>query len=604
MKMKYCIVMPRFTENYEQSYQFPIGIAYVSASLKKSGRDVLSYNLNYKHGAVKELVKKLVLENDIDVLATGGITGQYWSLKEILEAAREVKPNIILWIGGGIITSAPIPGMEALEVADYGMIGEGEITICELADVIEGKRDAHTVDGLIFKENDKWTITNPRAEITDLDSVPFPDYEGFDFEELLSKRSTKWFGYGSDNFCSMSLGRSCPFNCTFCFHPSGTKYRRRSLENFFQEVDYLIEKYKINSIFISDELFLPKFEEAKQFCAEVVRRGISFGVYHRVDMVNREILELLRDSGCKQILFGLESADNRILKSMCKHITIEQIEKALELCKEIGIEAAGAFIFGDEEETTETARNTINWWKAHPDYNITTDLIIMYPGSVLYQNALKKGIIKDEVAFIKAGCPYTNASKLTEQEYKDLALEISMLSHERNSINAGQIKYRGSGTADYVAECPNCRTVNKIKSWKVFDTWRSPICEKCGQHIHVKLSDADKELAENNFKLLKNRNVAIWPMISVVENMRRSVPSIMGDNVYFVDSAAVKQGACHYNKVVHSSSIIAEKEVDTVFLTARGIAEVAIVDELKKFSTVKHIFFAEDLLDPDFYKRI
>ena len=602
--MKYCIVMPRFTENYEQSYQFPIGIAYVSASLKNSGRDVLSYNLNYKQGTVKELIKKVVIENDIDVLATGGITGQYWFIKEILDAAREIKPNIILWVGGGIITSSPIPAMEALEVADYGMIGEGEITICELAEAVEGKREISTVDGVIYKQNEEWVITNPRAEITDLDSVPFPDYEGFDFEELLSKKSTKWFGYGSDNFCSMSLGRSCPFNCTFCFHPSGTKYRRRSLENFFLEVDYLIEKYKINSIFISDELFLPKFEEAKQFCAETVKRGISFGVYHRVDMVNREILELLRDSGCKQILFGLESADNRILKSMRKHITIEQIEKALQLCKEVGIEAAGSFIYGDEEETVDSARNTINWWKAHPEYNITNGLIIMYPGSVLYQNALKKGIIKDEVEFIKAGCPYTNTSKLTEQEYKDLALEISMLVHERKVSEVGSVKYMGSGTADYTAKCENCGSMNTFKSWKLFDTWRSPICEKCGQYVHINLSDKDKEIANNNFKLLKDRNIAIWPMISVVEEMRRIVPGIMESNVYFVDSSLVKQGARHYGKIVDSPSIIDEKQVDTVFLTARGIAEVAIIDELKKYSSVKHIFFAEDLLDPDFVNRI
>ena len=93
-------------------------------------------------------------------------------------------------------------------------------------------------------------------------------------------------------------------------------------------------------------------------------------------------------------------------------------------------------------------------------------------------------------------------------------------------------------------------------------------------------------------------------MISVVENMRRSIPSIMAENVYFVDKAPVKQGACHFNKVVHSPSIIFEKEVDTVFVTARGLAEVAIIDELKKFPSVKHIFFAEDLLDPDFSKRI
>jgi len=176
--MKYCIVMPKLTEIDDQAYMFPIGIAYVSASLKQSGRDVVTYNLNYKKGTIQEQIKFLVQEQQVDVFATGGLTGQYKQIKEILEAAHSAKPDMILCVGGGLITSAPVPAMEALEIANYGMIGEGEVTICELADAVEGNREIHTVDGLVFKEKDKWTITAPRAEIMDLDSLPYPDYDG------------------------------------------------------------------------------------------------------------------------------------------------------------------------------------------------------------------------------------------------------------------------------------------------------------------------------------------------------------------------------------------------------------------------------------------
>ena len=160
-QLKYCIVMPRFTQIQNQTYEFPVGIAYVSASLKQSGRDVITYNLNYKPGSIRENIERLIEENSPDVFATGGLTVSYSQLKEMIEAARSVKPDIIIWIGGGIITSAPIPAMKALEIADYGMIGEGEITICELAEAIEGKRDVHSVDGLVFKEHGSWVQTNP-----------------------------------------------------------------------------------------------------------------------------------------------------------------------------------------------------------------------------------------------------------------------------------------------------------------------------------------------------------------------------------------------------------------------------------------------------------
>lgn len=98
--MNYCIVMPKLTQINDQSYQFPIGMAYVSASLKASGRNVKAYNLNYKIGDITDLVGNLIRDYDIDVLATGGLTAHYHRLREILEAAREAKPDIILAVGG------------------------------------------------------------------------------------------------------------------------------------------------------------------------------------------------------------------------------------------------------------------------------------------------------------------------------------------------------------------------------------------------------------------------------------------------------------------------------------------------------------------------
>ena len=174
----------------------------------------------------------------------------------------------------------------------------------------------------------------------------------------------------------VSFGRSCPFNCTFCFHPSGTKYRKRSIDSVFEEIDYLIEHYHIKNIAVTDELFVRKMEDAKEFCRRITQRGIGYVISLRVDMVNREMLTLLRDSGCLSIGFGLESADNSILASMKKHITVEQIDDAMGLCCELGLNCMGNFIFGDQNETYETAMNTINWWKNHPQYRIA----IFIPG--------------------------------------------------------------------------------------------------------------------------------------------------------------------------------------------------------------------------------
>lgn len=604
--MKYCIVMPSQTEIDDRAYVFPMGIPYVSSSLKHSGRDVTTYNLTYKTGSIEELIGNLVQKNRIDVFMVGGLTADYPMLKRILDAAKAAKPDIILCVGGGIITSAPIPAMEALEVVDYGMIGEGEITVCELAEALEGKRDIHTVNGLVFMEHGSWTLTAPRAEIMDLDSLPYPDYEGFEFGEMLSRKGGSIFDQGLERHGYVSCGRSCPFNCTFCFHPSGSKYRKRSNKSVFAEIDYLIEKYDIRNVFISDELFVAKIEDVREFCTEIVKRKIGFSMYYRIDMVSREILELLRDSGCVQVRFGLESADNRILKSMNKRITVEQIDHALTLCNEVGIKSEGGFIFGDEEETVETYQNTLQWWKDHPQFNIGLNLIQVFPGTALYRNACKRGIIKDEVQFIK-NHEYINVTRMTDKEYQNMALEISTLLRPRTDIlKDATIQYAGFGMVDCTARCPKCNQLNFWPSREVFRYITEIVCEHCGHKMRVVPVDSmDHHCAEENFQLLKGHKIAIWPVVTATEELRRVVPGVMDDNVYFIDFVQMKQGGNFHGKIVHSPSIIGEEEIDTVFLTIPSHAPVQqLMGELEKYPTVKQVFFAGDLFDPEFPRRL
>ena len=207
--------------------------------------------------------------------------------------------------------------MNALETVDYGVIGEGELTVCELADALEGNRTCENVEGIIFRRDDgSWQTTSQRPEIMDLDALPYPDYESMEFAEVLDKLPTDIYALGKGRFGFVSFGRSCPFNCTFCFHPSGTQYRKRSMESVFREIDYLIEKFNIRNIAITDELFVAKIDDVKEFCQKIKARNIGFVISLRVDMVRRDMLELLKDAGCLAVAFGLESADDRILKSM------------------------------------------------------------------------------------------------------------------------------------------------------------------------------------------------------------------------------------------------------------------------------------------------
>ena len=604
--MNYLIVMPVLTQVFEQSYSFPIGMAYVSASLKQTGRNVVTYNLNYKSGTTEENLRPVIEDNDIDVIATGGLTAQYWQLHEIFQAARKIKPDIITWAGGGIITSSPIPAMEALEMVDYGIIGEGEITICELADALEGKRDIHDVDGLIFRENEKWVITSPRKEIMDLDSLPYPDYDGFEYADVLDKKPTDIYALNQGRFGIVSFGRSCPFNCTFCFHPSGTKYRKRSMDSVFKEIDFLIEKYKIKNIAVTDELFVRKIEDVKEFCKRIKERELGYVISLRVDMVNEEMFRLLKESNCLSIGFGLESADNTILKSMKKHITVEQMEYALDLCNRLGLNCMGNFIFGDQNETVETAMNTINWWKAHPQYRIALHLIVLYPGSELYKKAVASGVITDQVKFIKDGCPYTNISKMTDEEYRNIALLISVLNQGRTDIISDtDVVYTGFGKADITGRCPECGHPNTWKNQDVFRSLGNVVCEKCSRTMNIIVSDYIGTTAEDNYKKLSGRRIGIWPMTNAVTEFIDKVPSALNENTYLIDKSEMKHGGIYRGKKVYPPSVIDDEKIDTVFVSVTTSIATEIIEELKtKHPSVKNICFLGDIIDSNLIEKL
>lgn len=117
-KLNYLLVMPRLLQNIGDGYSFPLGIAYISSSMKEAGYNVTTINLNHRNGDVYEIIEKEIEENKIDVVATGGLSFQYNMVRQVIEAAKQVNSEILTIVGGGIISGDPEPAMIALEYAE------------------------------------------------------------------------------------------------------------------------------------------------------------------------------------------------------------------------------------------------------------------------------------------------------------------------------------------------------------------------------------------------------------------------------------------------------------------------------------------------------
>ena len=153
-KLNFLLVMPRIVNKVGDGYSFPLGLPYVSASLKKAGFRIFTYNLNHHAGEVEDVVREQIEENNIDVVLTGGLSFQYYPIKQVVDAVKNVDESIPVFVGGGLITGDPEAAMKALEVCTAGIIGEGEITDVELCRYLEEGRHLEENDGLIIQKPD------------------------------------------------------------------------------------------------------------------------------------------------------------------------------------------------------------------------------------------------------------------------------------------------------------------------------------------------------------------------------------------------------------------------------------------------------------------
>lgn len=569
MKKNQLIIMPRFVDVVGDWYYFQLGIAYVSASLKKHGFNIFNLNLNTTEGEVEDILRAFIQENNIEIVSTGGITAHYKSIRKILDTVKEINPEIITIVGGGIISSDPESAMMALENVDYGIIGEGELTSCELSEALENGRDVSKIQGIIYKKNGQLYQTEVRKEIADLDALPFPDYKGFDFDKTLSLESNL-YDRNEKNSIVMISSRSCPFRCTFCFHTSGQKFRQRSVDNFFEELDLLLKDYKIRYIYISDELFTYNKDRVVEFCKRIKSYGITWGIQARVTDITEELVQILKDANCITIALGIESADNHILKSMKKYITIEQTAKALEIIYASGIHIAGGFIFGDVEETFETATNTLNWWKNNTKYGLGLNFITTYPGTELYKHAIKNNIIKDPVQFIRDGSPTVNVSKMTKEEIKQISTEIINLTKEnlKAPLKIKDFKIDSSGyRASFKGICCYCGTPNEWTNVKLLH--RSNICcSGCGTKHKTPIDNSVLKVMDNNLEELAKRyqKIAFWGITDIGVDWLEHLNMVNEDNVFYVDTSKMKQNSYVNKKMINSPDIIKKENIKVVIV--------------------------------------
>jgi radical SAM superfamily enzyme YgiQ (UPF0313 family) len=450
-------------------------------------------------GSADLLIQEACEREAYDFMCTGATSAYYNQVKTVVSAVRTARSGTRVILGGGLVTSEPLLIFEALQ-PDYLVVGEGETTICELLDAISTQRPISEVPGVAFRNaTGNILMTAPRAPNMTLDSLPWPEFEGFGFTIPLDHaRPTDdnlFYIQDSPRVYPILGSRSCPYLCTFCFHPLGNKYRERSVGDILGELAVQIPKYHINIVTLYDELFSRHKARVYEFCDGMrkLRASLSWECVWtcgmRVDDVDEEMLRTMKESGCYLIGYGFESYSEEVLKSMKKGTKPPMIDHAVRLTLASNISVLGNFIFGDLAETLETARTTLDYWGKHAAAAINLNFITPYPGTHIYRRSVERGVIKDRLQYIIAGMPLVNCTEsMSGHDFARLAGEVFVAKLKYNAL-AYPKAYRknAAGTYDISLKCPhcgkhvtygNCSTVRAMASYDLH-------CRACSYHFFL-----------------------------------------------------------------------------------------------------------------------
>jgi len=363
----------------------PIFLATAANYLKKQGIDSRIVDAAAS-GMRREDIDDLLRKHDPEIIV---IEASTISINEDAETARYLKDRCAarIVLVGFHVSALPERSMRELP-ADFICLGEYEKTLLEFYRAWKNHGDYRRVKGLGWRDEGGNIRINDRRPLIDLDELPMPLYDDLPLKNYYDP-------IARNRPCiSVRTMRGCPFRCIYCVAPQvmyERKVRFRKAEFVAEEVEYLISR-GVREIFFDDETFTVNRQHVYSICRSLKERGIriDWSCFARGDCVDEEMLEEMESAGCYMIRYGIESFDDRVLRSLKKGITTDQIRRAFRLTRRLGLKTHATVMYGAPEETMETMRNTLKFvLEADPDYAQFT-ICTPYPGTEYYDWALKE----------------------------------------------------------------------------------------------------------------------------------------------------------------------------------------------------------------------
>lgn len=393
-------------------YMIPLGLASLGAVLEKHGYRVKIIDFNrYKGDFQRDLCRLKP-----SLVGIGGTTS---TRKGSFLTARLVKktlPDIPVVYGGNHASFTAEDTLRHVPYIDYIIKGEAEFSFLKLADILTGKFSfpgeeknisIRNIPGIAYRDKDEIIQTSP-VRIDNIDELPIPARHLFEDTPLLT---LDFFNIDAD---FIMTSRGCPVCCNFCsasrMFPGGVRYR--SPENIKEEIELILSLHNVKGLKLFDSTFTSSKAHVENYCRIIKPYNLIWECEIRADdVIDFQLLKLMRESGCRYIDMGLETTSETLLRKIGKKISISKAEHILEWCKKLDIKSKVFFTFGHAYQTREDIRNDLLYMKQHKDkidFFATTVGMRVYPGTALESVAKREGLMLKNFSWASYRAHFSN----------------------------------------------------------------------------------------------------------------------------------------------------------------------------------------------------
>ena len=439
--MKIILTQPNYAWFNKRVWEMhPYTLALLNACLK-SNYDVQLFDPNYNNLSEKEVLDYFK-NTHADIVGVSSISTEYIRASQAMNAIiKKALPNSTVINGGIIPTVMPELAMKDPNV-DYWIMGEGEFRFPQLLNELSKPNpDLYSIDGLAFWNENKIIINQSKGFIENLDSIPFADYGNLnliDYGNKVLKYSAGLLPRKFPYAVTIS-SRGCPYLCTFCAAStvSGRKIRFRSAKNVLDEIDMLY-KTGIREIIFLDDHFLGNRKRAIQIMQGMIENKYDLTwkcVNLTIFLLDREILELMKESGCYQMTLSIESGNQYVLNNIIKKpVKLEKMPEILQIAKSIGFEIIANFVIGFPGETWEQIRQTFRFAESIDVDLVNFHIATPLPKTELMDICLRDGYLPKDFDIEKNLTSGYSKGMICSNEFTSNELEI-LRAYEWDRIN-------------------------------------------------------------------------------------------------------------------------------------------------------------------------